>query len=265
MGMDARPHVEAGAVELIIGCVFFMLFMSILLLLFFYFSKKKIIQKELEKSNLELAYQKDLLEATLMVQEEERKRIARDLHDDISSKLNIVTLNCHMLSMGGLTAEKESGAIQNIVSLSSKALESSRNIAHGLFPPVFDQFGLDAAIQELCGEFNSSKSLHVNYKSSVPFNEEEKDRHLHVFRILQELMNNSQRHGKATVVDIEFEEDNGKIACIYNDNGKGFDINEVKILKGLGMKNIESRINFLKGSITIDSKPNEGIKVIFSF
>lgn len=265
MGMDAGTHVEAGAVDLIIGSVFFMLFMSILLLLFFYFSKKKIIQKELEKKELEVEYQKGLVQAILTVQEEERKRIARDLHDDISSKLNIVTLNCHMLSMGGLSAEKENGAIQNIVSLSSKALESSRNIAHGLFPPVFDQFGLDAAIQELCGEFNSSKSLYANYKSNVLFNEEQKDRHLHVFRILQELMNNSQRHGKATVVDIEFKEDNGKIICTYNDNGKGFNMNEVKSLKGLGMKNIESRIHFLKGSITIDSKPNQGINVIFSF
>mgnify|MGYP003575183547 CR=1 FL=1 len=245
--------------------IFLMLFMSIVLLLFFYFSKKKIIQKELEKKNAELEHQKELLQATIQVQEDERKRIARDLHDDISSKLNIVTLNCHLLSMGGLEKDKETETVDNIVNLSSKALENSRRIAHDLFPPVFDKFGLDAGIEELCSEFNSSSQVAVNYKNSVVFNDAEKDRHLHVFRILQELMNNSLRHGKATSIDITFEKANGKVLCRYIDNGKGFDTKNAIQAKGIGMKNIESRVNFLNGTITIDSEINKGTEIIFNF
>jgi signal transduction histidine kinase len=254
---------ESGVI--VIFSIFLMLFMSIVLLLFFFFSKKKIIQKELEKKDIELNHQKLLLQATLQVQEEERQRIARDLHDDISSKLNIVSLNCHLLSMGDLEKEKENETINNIIDLSSKALENSRRIAHDLFPPVFDKFGLDAGIEELCSEFNSCNRVVVNYKNEVTFNEEEKNRHLHVFRILQELMNNSLRHGKASSINILFKDDNGKTMCHYNDNGKGFNVKSDANMKGIGMKNIESRVNYLNGGLTINSKINKGTEIIFNF
>ena len=254
---------EAGII--VIFSIFLMFFMSIVLLMFFYFSKKKIIQKELEKKDIALNHQKLLLQATLQVQEEERQRIARDLHDDISSKLNIVSLNCHLLTMDDLGKEKEGETIHNIIELSSKALENSRRIAHDLFPPVFDKFGLDAGIEELCSEFNSSNCVAVNYKNEVVFNDEEKNRHLHVFRILQELMNNSLRHGKASSICILFKEEDGKTICQYNDNGKGFNVNDSANMKGIGMKNIESRIIYLNGDLSINSKINKGTEIVFNF
>jgi signal transduction histidine kinase len=80
--------------------------MSIVLILFFYFSRKKIIQKELEKKDLEINHQKSLLRAVIITQEDERKRIAQDLHDDISSKLNIVSLNSHLLQTPNLSSDE---------------------------------------------------------------------------------------------------------------------------------------------------------------
>jgi signal transduction histidine kinase len=79
------------------------------LVIFFYFSRKKIIQKELEKKDLEIQYQKELLSAVIITQEEERKRIAQDLHDDISSKLNIVSLNSYLLTAPNLTENETLG------------------------------------------------------------------------------------------------------------------------------------------------------------
>ncbi|WP_395056506.1 sensor histidine kinase, partial [Flavobacterium sp.] len=142
---------------------------------------------------------------------------------------------------------------------------NSRKIAHGLLPPVLDKFGLHAGVEELCLEFNSSKLMSVNYENHVSFDILDNDRHLHVFRILQELMNNSLRHGKATVISILFENDKDGKICYYSDNGIGFDLTKYKNQKGLGMKNIESRVAFLKGTIAMNSSINNGISVVFNF
>lgn len=250
---------------ILLSGILLMFVMGVTLLSFFYFSKKKIIQKELEKKDIELQHSKELLEATLEIQEKERKRIAQDLHDDISSTLNVVSLNCHLLTLENLGKEKEAEIISTIVDLSSKVLENSRRIAHNLFPPVFDKFGLNAGVEELVKEFNTIGNIMVIYKSSIEFSNSERERHMHVFRILQELMNNSVRHGKATHINIAFDSINNKTTCFYNDNGKGFDTQSLETKKGLGMKNIQSRINFLKGSMTIDSKVNKGTNITFSF
>lgn len=264
--METTIFTETNQAALIIfSGVGLMLIMGITLLLFFIFSKKKIVQKELEKKDLELQHSRKLLEATIGAQEKERERIARDLHDDISSKLNVVSLNCHLLTMDRLEKDKEAEIVNGIIEMASKALENSRKIAHNLFPPVFDKFGLHAAIEELCEEFSSVKNLSINYNNTVRFSDDERERHIHVFRIVQELMNNSLRHGKASAIEILFRDIDAKTFCFYKDNGNGFDAANHQNSKGLGMKNIESRINFLNGSLTVDSAEGKGSNFVFSF
>lgn len=241
------------------------LLMSIIVILFFYFSRKKIIQKEIEKKNLEINHQKELLRSVILTQEAERKRIAQDLHDDISSKLNVVSLNTHLLKTPNLSDDELQDITNNITDLTQKALENSRRIAHDLLPPVLEKFGLHAGIEELVVEFNSSKVVNVIYKNDLMFDIADIDKHLHVFRILQELLNNSVRHGKATEISIAFKLINNQNTCIYSDNGIGFDSKSDASQKGLGMKNIESRINFLNGTFSLNSSLNNGVKINFTF
>lgn len=253
----------------IIQVVFFVLLafvsMFLVLILFFYFSRKKIVQIEIDKKNLEIDYQKELLNSVLFTQEEERKRIAQDLHDDISSKLNVVSLNSHLLKTPNLSETEQQEITNNIIELTQKALENSRRIAHDLFPPVLEKFGLNAGIEELIEDFNSTKKVKVSYQNTIEFESYPIDKHLHIFRILQELLNNSLRHGKATEISILFTNFENIKTCTYIDNGIGFNSADLENKKGLGMMNIESRINFLEGNFTIDSKPNEGIKMKFNF
>jgi len=252
-------------VTIILYISLFFIIVAVALIIFFYFSRKKIIQKELEKIDLILRYQKEQLHAIIVTQEEERKRIAQDLHDDISSKLNIVSLNSHLLTAPNLTESETAEITENIINLTTKALENSRKIAHNLLPPVFEKFGLHAGVEELCGEFESSKSVKTHYKNEIDFDDKDIDRHLHVFRILQELMNNSIRHGKASEIWISFANKDGIKTCDYEDNGVGFDSSNSENQKGLGMKNIDSRISFLEGTIEINSEINKGIAVNFTF
>lgn len=263
--MVANPSYEKEIVVIIFFISAFFIIVSVVMVLFFYFSRKKIVQKELEKRDLVIQHQKEQLRAVIITQEEERKRIAQDLHDDISSKLNIVSLNSHLLKTANLTEKEIDEITGNIINLAAKALDNTRRIAHDLLPPVLDKFGLHAGIEELCSEFNSSNAVLVNYHSTVEFSDLDKDKHLHVFRILQELMNNSLRHGKASSITIFFEEIGGLNTCKYSDNGFGFDLKDTKNQNGLGMKNIESRIDFLNGTMTTESSINNGIDVVFNF
>ena len=263
--MNTHSIPEKELVAIILYISLFFIIVAVVLIIFFYFSRKKIIQKELEKKDLVLQYQKEQLHAVIITQEEERKRIAQDLHDDISSKLNIVSLNSHLLTSPNLTEAETIEITENIISLTTKALENSRKIAHNLLPPVFEKFGLNAGVEELCEEFESSKAVKIHYKNEIDFDEADIDRHLHVFRILQELMNNSLRHGKATEIWASFKIIDDVHTCSYRDNGKGFDAENIENHKGLGMKNIDSRISFLDGTIEIDSQINNGIAVKFTF
>jgi signal transduction histidine kinase len=253
-------------IYVVVGYLFIaFLLMASVLILFFYFSRKKIIQKEIEKKNLEINHQKELLRSVILTQEAERKRIAQDLHDDISSKLNVVSLNTHLLKTPNLSEEELSGITNNITELTQKALENSRRIAHDLLPPVLEKFGLHAGIEELVVEYNSSKVVHVKYVNELNFAIDDIDKHLHIFRILQELLNNSVRHGKASEVFINFKQVNNKNTCLYSDNGIGFNSDSNASKKGLGMKNIESRITFLHGTFEIKSAINKGVSVNFTF
>ena len=263
--MKINPAYEKEIVSIILYTSIFFIIVALVLILFFYYSRKKIIQKELEKKDLEIQHQRDQLRAVILTQEEERKRIAQDLHDDISSKLNIVSLNSHLLKSPKLTVKETEEITANIINLTSKALENTRRIAHDLLPPVLDKFGLHAGIEELCAEFTSSKQVLVNYSNEVQFNIQDNDKHLHFFRIVQELMNNSLRHGKATQIDILLKKENDFVKCYYCDNGLGFDMKDHKNQSGLGMKNIQSRIDFLNGAISIDSAINKGVKVVVNF
>jgi signal transduction histidine kinase len=252
-------------VAIILYTSLFFILLAVGLILFFYFSRKKIIKKELEKKELEIQYQREQIHAVITTQEEERKRIAQDLHDDISAKLNIVSLNAYLLKTPNLKEQEIIEITSNIVNFTANALQSTRRIAHDLLPPVLDKFGLHAGIEELCAEFASSKQIVVNYDSQVTFDPDEKQRHLHVFRILQELMNNSIRHGNATLLTIVFKQESDRIVCNYTDNGVGFNILDDKNHCGLGMKNISSRISFLKGTLDLNSTVNEGVAVVFKF
>ena len=257
------------AIEQIIKAFLFILFaffsVFLTLVLFFYFSRKKIVKIAVEKKNQELHYQKEILQSVIQTQEEERMRIAQDLHDDISSKLNIVSLNTHLLKTPNLSEAEFAEITNNIVSLTKKALENSRRIAHDLLPPVFEKFGLHAAIEELVLEFSTAKNVQINYENELDFSALEVNKQLHIFRILQELLNNSIRHGKATHISITFVSKNHQNTCIYTDNGVGFNTNSENKKRGIGMQNIESRVNFLGGNINVQSEINKGVQIEFNF
>ena len=113
-----------------------------------------------------------------------------------------------------------------------------------------------------------ANKIQINYKNTYKqtiFDDIPINNHLHLYRILQELINNSIRHGNARKIDIQFSVEDGKRICEYTDDGKGYDIKDTKNQRGLGIKNIESRTSLLKGDLKIESAINRGVRVILNF
>lgn len=263
--MENTILLEKSPTLTIFSLVLFFLVISILLVVFFFLSKKKIIQKTLEKKELELFHQKELLEANLLVQEKERKRIGGEIHDDINSQLSILGLFAQSLGKDGLNSKEIQEIKNNLLQHISKTNENSRRISHSLYPPILEKFGLIAALEDLINDYKLSEKIDIVLEIDTHLKGLNTITQLHIYRIFQELISNSIKHGNATKVKISSFELNDNFNFIYEDNGVGFDLNEYYLKKtGLGMKNIENRIYFLNGDFTLDSKPLEGINFKFS-
>lgn len=223
------------------------------------------MRKRIELQGLDISQCKNQLAAAVRVLEMDRKRIAQELHDDLSSKLNVISLNCHLLKIPNLPQKDIDEITKNIIEYASKALMSSKKITHSLLPPVLEKFGLHAGIEELCTELIDANTIDIQYINNLKFDFKDNEKHIHVFRILQELFANSIQHGKATLITVSFNEMDGIKICNYSDNGIGFDLNQLEHHKGLGMKNVLGRVAILEGNLTIESQIDEGILVIFNF
>ncbi len=239
-----------------------LLFMATAIVLFFYFSRRKIIQTQLEKANLELSYQKELLQATLITQEEERARIAQDLHDAISSKLNVVSLQANLLTDENLTVEDAHKFGNGILKITNTVLESSRKIAHDLLPPTLEKFGLQPALEELIEELEETKRFSIDSEINIPHGIVPSHDELHLFRVVQELFNNAIKHSEATKLKLLCKNENNVLTLHYTDNGKGFNVNQSNEKLGLGMSGIENRTQLLNGALSVVSQPDSGVEII---
>ena len=199
------------------------------------------------------------LEAMVNGQEVERSRIAKDLHDSLGGMLSTLKLQYDSLQIDhkGLTEDK---SYHKIMGLIDEACKDVRDIARNLKPTALERLGLSAALKDLINRYASKGildiSLHVNDVDGV-LNEESK---LHVYRIIQELLNNALKHAQASEIDVQINRTADELLLMVEDNGKGFKHDEVE--KGLGLGNLESRVNVLKGEIIIDSTLDKGTSVI---
>jgi len=252
---------EKLIIQALVYGIIFLVLVTTGLILFFHYSRRKIIQKELEKAALKVENQQKILQSSIAIQERERKRIAQDLHDAISSKLNIISLSTNVLLVDKTINDEQRKTLDQILEITTGTLESSRKIAHDLLPPILDKFGLKAALEELFEEFSKHTKIDIEYNIEK-LSRLTKTNQLHVFRILQELISNSIRHGKANELAIYMEQNNHGFIIRYQDNGIGFNIKDLKEKSGIGLQNIKSRVKILNGTLKIDSTPKSGSQFI---
>jgi signal transduction histidine kinase len=199
------------------------------------------------------------LKAVLEGQEAERRRIARELHDGVGQKLAGLKLNWSGIASDD-QIDKESEVFSSLSNLIDDTASEVRNISHQMLPKELEQFGLIAAIEGLIQTSFSKTGVKVSFEHfgikarfSYPIE-------LSIFRILQELITNILKHANATEVKIELLKRKNSIMLIVEDNGKGFDFIGKKD-HGIGLMNIESRVESVNGAMNCESEINKGTVV----
>ncbi len=216
----------------------------------FYLSRIRVIQGK----------QTDQLKIMVATQEEERRRIARDLHDEVGVKLSALKLSLSSLSGKETADEKFKLQTRQSEELLGEAMQDVRRLLNNLSPAVLEEFGYATAVEGLINKINQSGSVHFNLVLFGMKQRLKKDYELTLFRITQELVNNVLKHAHATRVSLQVGHRDGKIILMIEDDGNGFDVNSKK--EGYGLHNLEMRTSLLKGNMMIDSHPGKGTSVV---
>ncbi|MFK7970614.1 MAG: sensor histidine kinase [Bacteroidia bacterium] len=233
-----------------------MLGMAIALVAFYGKAQRKLLAQQLEAKER-------VLQGTIVAQEEERSRIAKDLHDDIGSKLNVIFLHTQRLKKGKADPQP---IVEEITEILNTTIDTTRRISHELLPPTLQKFGLSEAIKELCSSYAKTGFMTFDLQLHDLEKKVTDDMlSLNLFRVLQELIKNSIHHGQARNIMIHFVPGEQQQAFRYKDDGKGFDKAAVEQRKGLGMNNVESRIKMIGGDWIYDSAPGEGLRAEIAF
>ena len=233
-----------------------MLLLAFSIVLFIYLYQRKLIKKNLENQqiqNLLSEQETKTAYALLEGQDKERKRIAAELHDNLGSIL--VTLNMYADALQTKKPEEMKRLAEKIGETTRLANEETRKISHSLDSGMLNHFGLEAAIKQLSEAVSSIRKLTFNISIQIEENLGS-EISLEIYRMIQEMVNNTLKHAKATKIHLELTQMGKSLNLIFEDNGIGFNRNE--ITRGMGLKNIESRVQKLNGDLTIDSRINKG-------
>lgn len=241
---------------LIIAGIAVILLMVLTIILFVVYHQKKIVQARIQKQDLEIDYQRKMLKTALEAQENERKRMSKDLHDNVGMMLMTLRVNLNSESFE---------SINQIRRLVDETNESVRRISWNLMPSTLDNFGLFQATLEMCERLSSVGTL-VTQSENGDRVSLDKDQELLLYRITQEAVANSLRHAQASHVNIHYLWNSEILQLSISDDGLGFNFptakNNTLGRHGLGLFNLENRVALLGASFTFKKNNPTGTIVV---
>jgi signal transduction histidine kinase len=229
--------------------------------LLIYFVSRSIIRKQYQLqqqlNNERISYKNQLAMEVFNAQEEERKKIGEELHDNINQLLGVVKLYIEHAQMNPAARDemlvKSSEFIKQVIN-------EIRTLSKALVSPTLSDIGLVESINELVDAIIKIKNIEIQVNKNT-FSEETLNatQKLMIYRITQEQLNNILKHSKAEHVDIELIQQDGYMKLIIVDDGIGFD--KSKSTQGLGLKNIKHRLELFNGSMNLETAPQEGCRL----
>jgi signal transduction histidine kinase len=210
--------------------------------------KNKLIE---EKARMAIAFEKTLLNAKLEIQEQTLSHISNEIHDNILQVLGLARLHLNRM--------EEDGDVQKIVLIDEQmgnAIADLRNLSHSLNPEVIRSTGWIKATQRLLADLEKTGTCKVSFSAeeNLPVLEDEK--HIILFRMIQEIINNIIKHAGARHLKFTAIKTQGQISIAIEDDGKGFELD--RIVKGAGLLNLESRSAMIGANMKIQSAPGSG-------
>ena len=238
-------------------------FISLLVILLLIYNSNRLKQKN-RYQQVQNRQQNELFNAIASTQDQERKRIAQDIHDTLGSLLSAAKLKLSSLEESKkLLLPDQLEKYQTSLSLLDEASTELRNISHNIMPATLSKLGIVAALQNLIDKISSHAGLQISFTAHAFEERIEETAEISIYRIILELINNIVKHAAANKVTIQLIKYPDYINLVVEDNGQGFDYEKIaEGKKGIGLGNILSRVEFLKGTIDIDSSLEEGTTVI---
>lgn len=229
--------------------------------------KYAIERKRAEEDQQKLLEQRIRSLSIIEAQENERRRISRELHDGLGQLLSAAKLNFGMIDfVNSNNKERSTDIVKQVDSIISKAIVEARRIAHDLRPTTLDDFGLIPALRILCQEFSKLTGIKVKFQVSPTLERIDPKVEIAVYRIIQESFNNISKYAEATEVSLDLYRKDNQVFVRVKDNGKGFDTEQVikskKAGGGFGLLNMKERAELIGGKAEINSSPGTGTELL---
>lgn len=231
-----------------------------------YQQKKKILEREnaLNQSRIaELEKEKQLMasEAVIKGQDEERGRLAKDLHDGLGGLLSGVKFSLANMKSTVILDADSALVFERSLDMLDHSISELRRVAHNMMPEVLVKFGLSEALKSYCDRMRESQIFKIDFQSIGMDERLSSNTEIFVYRIVQELLNNTAKHAKATHVLVQLARQNSEVSITVEDNGIGFGNPNVDNAAGIGWTNIRSRVDYLKGKLDVQSSRGQGTSV----
>ncbi len=253
--METSEELNFLATLLPLVGILFIIAMGVVLLMQQF--RKNLYRQKLAQEELITIHQQELLRSSIQVQEDERKRIATDIHDELGATLSIARMHLMALeTQSKNNSEENAAAFHNIRSLIETSMTSVRRISHELMPQKLQMFGLPETLQSIVKTVNSSNNIHILIKCDDEVDDLTWAVKLGLYRISLELINNTIKHAQAKEICLDIHYKNNELTFFYTDDGIGLSENFEKF--GLGQKSIEARAMSIGGTLKVGNKKTGG-------
>ncbi len=226
-----------------------------------YKQKQKLQQQRI--SELETQQQLTATEAVLKGEEQERTRLAKDLHDGLGGMLSGIKYSFNTMKGNLIMTPDNAQAFERSMDMLDSSIKEMRRVAHNMMPEALVKFGLDTALKDFCNDINQTGALNITYQSiGLEGQEINQTTAITIYRIVQELINNTMKHAGAKAAIVQITKSGNQISVTVEDDGKGFDTAILNQSKGIGWTNIQNRVDFLKGKLDVNSGAGKGTSVL---
>lgn len=246
-----------------IGSTGILLIVAASILLYARHQKRLLTQFE-EMRKREADHQKELLSATIQSQESERKRIGQDLHDDVGAALSGLRFAIDLYDPSEDPASSYPKHVTFCKTLIDKIISDVRHISHHLSPATLNFKGLQAALESFFHLYNQSRKIRITFDNRARASTLEAlpiQSATAIYRVMEELLNNTIKHAGATDVTVEFSEEPNQLVIVYSDNGCGLPADQPEIKRGIGFYSLESRLSMINSTFRIGNAHPSGFSI----
>lgn len=249
----------------IYGSLAGILLLAVILIFIYKNQKKKRRIAEQQIEQLKKEKQLEATQAVLKGETTERTRISRELHDGLGGLLSGTKLILNNMKGNVVLTETNVSQFDHALSLLDNSITELRRVAYNMMPENLLHFGLKKALEEFCNGLNSGTGTSIRFSFFGDDKRFELNTEVIAFRIAQELLNNALKHAAATDINVQLVQELDRLSLTVQDNGKGFNPNDIDVTKSSGLRNIRSRIDSLGGHFSIDSEAGQGAEMTIEF